>query len=65
MLFKLFSYFLPSNYNNLEKVKKVKVPKLFIHGDKDGIVPYNMGEKLYKSVMVPNQLYNLYVPCVQ
>ena len=31
----------------LEAVKKSKIPILFIHGEEDKLVPYNMVEKLY------------------
>ena len=29
------------------------VPKLLIHGTEDNIVPYSMGEKLFKAAMAP------------
>ena len=59
LLFNLFSRFLPPNYNNLEKVKKVRVPKLFIHGDKDLLVPFSMGEQLYREAESPKYFLRL------
>lgn len=59
LLFHLISYFLPPNYNNLEKVKKVDSPKLFIHGDKDEIVPFSMGEQLYREAESPKYFLRL------
>ncbi|MFC1892075.1 alpha/beta hydrolase [Thermodesulfobacteriota bacterium] len=59
LLFRLFSCFLPPNYNNLEKVKKVDSPKLFIHGDKDEIVPFSMGEQLYREARSPKYFLRL------
>lgn len=52
-LFMPLSYFLPPNYNNLEKVRAIKAPKLFIHGDDDEIVPFSMGETLYRESEPP------------
>ncbi|AOR23519.1 alpha/beta hydrolase [Clostridium taeniosporum] len=33
----------------LEQVKKCNIPILFIHGDKDSFVPYNMLDKIYNA----------------
>ena len=52
-LFSLFSYFLPANYNNLEKIAHIRVPKLIIHGDADHIVPFTMGERLFAASKAP------------
>jgi fermentation-respiration switch protein FrsA (DUF1100 family) len=54
-LFFIFSPLLPANYNNLEKVTRLSVPLLVIHGDQDGIVPFSMGERLFASAPEPKQ----------
>lgn len=54
-LFFLFSPFLPANFNNLEKVPRLHLPKLIIHGDKDEIVPFSMGERLFAAAPEPKQ----------
>jgi fermentation-respiration switch protein FrsA (DUF1100 family) len=51
--FGFFSFLLPPHYNNVEKLPQVKVPKLIIHGDKDEIVPFSMGQTLYQSAGPP------------
>lgn len=53
----LISFLLPANYNNLDKVAKIRAPKLFIHGMEDEIVPFEMGEKLFKTSMEPKFMY--------
>ncbi|GCL40275.1 hypothetical protein SR1949_54110 [Sphaerospermopsis reniformis] len=40
-------------FNNLEKIKKVKVPVLVMHGKLDDIVPFEHGEKLFAAVTTP------------
>ena len=58
-LFYLFSYFLPANYNNLEKIAHVNVPKLIIHGEGDEIVPFSMGKKLFSASNDPRHFYRI------
>lgn len=38
-----------STFDNESKVKKLKTPLLVIHGDKDEVVPYKFGQKLYRA----------------
>ena len=53
VLFSLFSPVLPANYNNLEKIRRVPVSKLILHGDRDEIVPFSMGERLFEAAADP------------
>ena len=52
-LFRLFAPLLPAQFNNLEKITQVTVPKLIIHGEKDGIVPFSMGQTLFRAAHQP------------
>ncbi len=36
-------------FNSLKKIKNIKSPVLFIHGDRDNIIPYSMGKKLFNN----------------
>jgi fermentation-respiration switch protein FrsA (DUF1100 family) len=56
-LFSLFSPFLPEHYNNLEKISRVSAPKLVVHGQRDEIVPFSMGEKLFANAEDPKFFY--------
>jgi len=58
-LFFLLSPFLPANYNNLEKVPRLRIPKLIIHGDRDEIVPFSMGERLFAAAAEPKRFLRL------
>lgn len=58
-LFGLISYLLPAHYNNLEKISHVDVPKLMVHGERDEIVPFFMGERLFDKAKTPKYFYPL------
>ena len=38
---------LTQNFDTLKKIPEVKAPVLVVHGTRDAIVPFEMGEKLY------------------
>ena len=56
-LFQLLSPFLPPHYNNLKKIKGITVPKLIIHGEADEIIPFSMGQKLYRAACIPKYFF--------
>jgi uncharacterized protein len=56
-LFALLSPFLPAHYNNLEKIKDIAIPKLIIHGNRDEIIPFTMGEQLFEAAPGPKAFY--------
>ncbi len=41
------SLILTQKYASDEKIKNIRVPKLFIHGSSDEIIPVEMGKRLY------------------
>jgi fermentation-respiration switch protein FrsA (DUF1100 family) len=57
VLFKLFAFIFPAHYNNLEKISQISVPKLIFHGEKDKIVPFSMGKKLFQAAQEPKYFY--------
>ncbi len=42
-----------NNFRSIEKVPHLKMPKLFIHGTSDQVVPYAHGETLYRAAAEP------------
>ena len=58
-LFALLSPFLPANYNNMKKVAQLRIPLLIIHGRRDDIVPFAMGQRLYEAARPPKFFYPL------
>ena len=35
------------SFNSLPKIRWIRVPKLFIHGDRDAVVPLRLGQELF------------------
>ena len=58
-LFRLISYLLPAHYNTLEKIVHVRVPKLIVHGERDEIVPFSMGQRIFDAAKMPKYFYPL------
>jgi hypothetical protein len=49
----------PSSFDNLSKIPRLKVPKLFIHGDSDSLVPYTQGRELFDTASPPKAFYTI------
>ena len=52
-------FLVTTQFDNLTKVGKIKVPKLIIHSRDDEIVPFDMGERLYQAAPEPKQFLEL------
>ena len=48
---------LKDKYNSLEKIKEINFPILVMHGEKDTIVPFSMGVKIYENANSPKSKY--------
>ena len=59
ILFRLFSWAIPANYNNMAKISRINIPLLIIHGDHDEIVPFHMGQTLFESAKDPKYFLKL------
>ena len=44
-------------YDAVAKIKDITIPKLIIHSRDDEIVPFNLGEKLFKAAAEPKEFY--------
>ncbi len=55
--FALLRPLLPADYNNLEKIRRVSLPVLIVHGDRDEIVPFHMGEELFRAAPQPKSFF--------
>ena len=45
--------------NNLEKIERISIPKLIIHGEDDNIVPFSMGMELFEAAKAPKFFYRI------
>lgn len=49
-----FARYLPrSRFDSLAKIARVKAPVLVIHGTRDGVIPFEMGRRLYEAAREP------------
>ena len=48
---------LKDKYNSLQKIDKIKVPILIMHGKKDSIIPFEMGVELYQKANEPKYFF--------
>lgn len=61
---KIFPFFpvgwaLKSKLDAERNAAEIDLPKLFLHGDRDEIVPYKLGKKLYSSARAPKEFYSI------
>ncbi len=62
---KVFYPFVPSfvlslKFDSLEKVRTLKLPKLFIHSPDDEVVPYWVGQKLFEAAAQPKEFLKIH-----
>jgi len=50
-------YLLKDKYDSENKIQNIKTPILIMHGKRDSIVPFHMGEKLFKLANEPKYSY--------
>lgn len=61
---KVFPFFplkflIKSKYDAIDRVPTLTIPKLFLHGTEDEIVPYSMGRKLFTAAAEPKEFYDI------
>lgn len=52
-------YFIKSKFDAIGKVPTLEIPKLFLHGTEDNIVPYRLGRKLFEAAANPKEFYDI------
>jgi fermentation-respiration switch protein FrsA (DUF1100 family) len=48
-----------SEFDTVGHVSQLKIPKLFIHGTRDTIIPFTQGRELYKAAAEPKEFYSI------
>ena len=48
-----------SKFDAIAKVPSLKIPKLFIHGNRDKVVPYKLGRELFSAAAEPKTFYDI------
>lgn len=52
-------FFFKTKYDALSKIKQVKVPVLILHGDRDEIVPFSMGRRIFEAANEPKMFFTI------
>ena len=52
-------WFVSAELNTQGHVANLKMPKLFIHGTRDTLIPFTLGRELYKSAAEPKEFYSI------
>ena len=50
---------LRTRYDVAEKIRKVEAPLLVLHGDKDEVVPYEQGKRVFEAAREPKEFYTI------
>jgi len=50
---------LRTRYDAVEKIRKVKAPVLVLHGDRDEVVPFEQGKKVFEAAPSPKEFYTI------
>ena len=53
-------WFPGDRFRNIECITAVKCPILIIHGDRDRIIPFSHGKKLYEKAPAPKRFHNVF-----
>jgi fermentation-respiration switch protein FrsA (DUF1100 family) len=50
---------LRTKYDSLSKIPEIRVPLLVLHGDRDDVVPYEQGRRLFEAANQPKTFYTI------
>ena len=59
MLPLLPGWLVSSDLDTQSHVSRLKLPKLFMHGTRDNLIPFTMGRELYKAAAEPKEFYSI------
>lgn len=52
-------FLISDKYDSLSKIRKIHVPLLILHGDRDGVVPFEQGRRLFEAANPPKEFYTI------
>jgi hypothetical protein len=57
LLIPLMEYVMKSRFDSLQKIRAVRAPILIVHGTRDEVVPFQMGQQLFAAAPEPKRFY--------
>jgi fermentation-respiration switch protein FrsA (DUF1100 family) len=54
-----FHYLVRTKFDSIAKIATLQVPLLFVHGNKDSIVPFELGQRLFEAANQPKAFYTI------
>ncbi len=51
--------FITTRYDNLSKIGRINAPLLILHGDRDEVIPYAQGQRLFEGATQPKIFYTI------
>jgi uncharacterized protein len=56
-----FVYHLMSNdWNSIDRIRRLHIPKFIVHGDRDQVVPFDQGQRLFEAALPPKTFYPIH-----
>ena len=52
-----FRFLLKTRLNSIDKIRTLTMPTLFLHGTRDRVIPFELGQKLFDSANEPKEFY--------
>jgi fermentation-respiration switch protein FrsA (DUF1100 family) len=52
-------FILRSEFDSESKIRSIRIPTLFLHGDQDGVIPISLGKKLYAAANEPKTFHTI------
>lgn len=53
----LVQFTLRSKFDSIDKISKIKIPILQMHGNRDRVIPFRLGMKLFEAAQEPKEFY--------
>lgn len=50
-------FVLRTKFSSDEKIRTIRIPSLFLHGDRDSIIPISLGRRLFEAANEPKKFY--------
>lgn len=52
-------YFIKTEFSSAKKLQKIYCSKLFIHGNRDNVIPFKLGKKLFDAAAGPKEFFEI------